>query len=138
VRICACACVIMHGRVCPRGLAAWWGQEAGRALCPGACFQDRQPFRGWIIGSIGSSSLLLSENYNRTTTDQTAELQSAQRLRLRFQGSLRVCELCAGLIRQPIDIAASLPRVLCLRSTALLHVGRATSASAGKALLTDG
>jgi hypothetical protein len=50
-------------------------------------------FGGWSIGSIGSSSLLLAENYNRTTTDQTAESQSAQRLNGGGRNSLQLDDL---------------------------------------------
>ena len=67
-------------RACPRGLAAW---GAGRPVGPGvreACFRKGQHFRGLDSWNSGRLSLLLAENYNRTTKDQTTESQSAQRL----------------------------------------------------------
>jgi len=70
---------------------------------------------GWVFGSCGNS-LLLAENYNRTTTNNTTEAQSAQRLNGGGLNSLRLddpCGLWASLARQPIDRAACLPLVQC-------------------------
>ena len=73
--------MLSHGRACLCGLAAWGaGRPVGRAV-RGACFRKGQHFRGldsWNSGRL--LLLLLAENYNRTTKDQTTESQSAQRL----------------------------------------------------------
>ena len=64
---------------CLRGLAAW---GAGRPVGPGVgglVSGIGSFWEGWVFGSCGSS-LLLAENYNRTTTNNTTEAQSAQRL----------------------------------------------------------
>jgi hypothetical protein len=77
----------------------------------GACFWEGQ-FLGWLFffGSCGNS-LLLAENYNLTTTNNTTEAQSAQRLHGGGRNSLRLddpCELRASPPGQPIDRAAIL------------------------------
>ncbi len=84
------------------GLAAW---GAGRVR-----YQGRLP----------PDKVAILENYNRTTTDHTTEAQSAQRLhdwdylQLDDPGGL-----WASLARQPIESAASLPRVQGSRSRVL-------------------
>ena len=83
------------------------GREAGRARCwGGARLWDGQLLeRAGFFGSCGNS-LLLSENYNQTTTNNTTEAQSAQRLNGGGRNSLRLddpCGLWASLARQPID-----------------------------------
>jgi hypothetical protein len=61
---------------------------------------------GWLLS--------LAENYNRTSTDLTAESQSAQRLHAEVFGAVfgldDPCGLWASLARQPIDRAVSLHR----------------------------
>jgi hypothetical protein len=58
-----------------------------------------------FLGSCGNS-LLLEENYNRTTTNNTTEALSAQRLNGGGRNNLRLddpCGLWASLARQPLD-----------------------------------
>ena len=83
------------------------GREAGRARCwGGARLWDGQLLeRAGFFGSCGNS-LLLSENYNQTTTNNTTEAQSAQRLNGGGRNNLRLddpCGLWASLARQPLD-----------------------------------
>lgn len=117
------------------------GREAGRARCRRACLWDGQPFRGaGFFGSCGSS-LLLAENYNRTTTNNTTEAQSAQRLNGGGRNSLRLddpCRLRASLARQPIDrgrCPGRCPRLVLLGPPPVGRADRASSQSAGRAFL---
>ena len=85
------------------------GREAGRAWRQGACFWEWQLWEGWVFFGSCGNSLLLAENYNRTTTNNTTEAQSAQRLNGGGRNSLRLddpCELWASLARLPIDRAS--------------------------------
>ena len=145
---CSAAC--KHMRSLVRALAwewmhAWacrlWGREAGRARCRRACLWDGQPFRGaGFFGSCGSS-LLLAENYNRITTNNTTEAQSAQRLNGGGRNSLRLddpCGLWASLARQPIDrgrCPGRCPRLVLLGPPPVGRADRASSQSAGRAFL---
>jgi hypothetical protein len=98
VRALAWACV-------PR---VWLPPGAGRPVGPGvrgACLWDWQLLGGLGFWSCGNS-LLLAENYNRTTTNNTTEAQSAQRLNGGGRNNLRLddpCGLWASLARQPLD-----------------------------------
>ena len=97
--------LLSHGRASPLGLAAW-GRESGRARCQGGLSLGGAAFgKAGFFGSCGNS-LLLAENYNRTTTNNTAEAQSAQRLNGGGRNNLRLddpCGLWASLARQPLD-----------------------------------
>jgi hypothetical protein len=88
------------------------GREAGRAWCQGGGLLP-----GWAAfekaGSFGScgNSLLLAENYNRTTTNNTTEAQSAQRLNGGGRNSLRLDDPC-WLWARPRPAAHRLCRIL--------------------------
>jgi hypothetical protein len=59
----------------------------------GACLWEWQLLGGMGFWSCGTS-LLLAENYNRTTTNNTTEAQSAQRLNSGGRNSLRLDDSC--------------------------------------------
>ena len=99
-RTCARSCALSHGRACPRGFVAWGpggrsGLESGGLSLGWAAFGD-----AGFFGSCGNS-LLLAKNYNRTTTNSTAEAQSAQRQRRRTEQSPALRSLRAPGLPRP-------------------------------------
>ena len=127
------------------------GVDARLGLPPGGGRPVGPDVRGALVSGIGSfgnagffgscgNSLLLAENYNRTTTNNTTEAQSAQRLNGGGRNILRLddpCELRANLARLPIDRAASLPwSMVCAPESAARGPGRlGRISSAGRAFL---
>ena len=117
------------------------GREAVLACGQGGLSLGLAAFgRAEFFGSCGNS-LLLAENYNRTTTNNTTEAQSAQRLNGGGRNILRLddpCELRASLARQPIDrgrCPGRCPRLVLLGPPPVGRADRASSQSAGRAFL---
>ena len=117
------------------------GPGGRSGLMSGGLASGMGSFRdGWIFGSC-SNSLLLAENYNRTTTNNTTEAQSAQRLNgggRNISGFDDPCRLRASLARQPIDrgrCPGRCPRLVLLGPPPVGRADRASSQSAGRAFL---
>jgi hypothetical protein len=124
VHTCWRLCMFSYGRACMRGLAAWGPGRPG--LVSGGLASGKGSFGGWIFGSCGNS-LLLAENYKLTTTNNTTEAQSAQRLNGGGRNSLLLDILAScGLASpgSPSIVATALAGVQGSRSWVPPLVGR--------------
>jgi hypothetical protein len=124
----------MHGRACPRGLAASGAKRPVGPVVRGAV-SGLGGFSWWLefLEEV-AVHLFLADNYNITTRIRPQSRRAHRDLRLRFRGCLRLDDLCgmwASLARQPIGGATSChdPWLVLVGSP---PVGRAASSSVGR------
>jgi len=106
-----------HGRACPRGACRLGGPGGRLGLMSGGLASGRGSSLGLEFLEAVAVHLLLAENYNRTTTDNTTRVaERTETSRLRLRGHLQFCDPCELGLASPSSPSGML--LPCLGFTA--------------------